>query len=154
MRLTETHTVHLQPKGLEPASEAVGDKTTVFFHGACPLYPAQIGHYAALDRDNNLRFVDVSEEEADLGEELTSDAARRRFHVRLSDGTLLPGAPALIEAWRALPQWRRLAPIATLPGVPTLMEGLNSLFLRARPALSKLACVIGIRAANLTPAQS
>ncbi len=60
-------------------------KHTVYFDGACPLCSIETGHYASLDRNNRLNLVDVSDEKADLGEDLAPDAARRRFHVRLTE---------------------------------------------------------------------
>ena len=124
------------------------EKHTVYFDGSCPLCSLEIGHYASLDRDNQVRFVDVSDKRAYLGADLGPDDACRRFHVRLPDGTLLSGARAFIAVWRTLPGWRRLAPIAALPGVPVLLEGLYRIFLLIRPALSRLAGLFGARPAN------
>lgn len=148
MRQAKTQTVPLQATCLEPACAGVSDKTTVYFDSACPRCSVEIGHCAALDRNNQVNFVDVSQESANLGEALIFDAARRRFHVRLPDGQLLSGAHAFIAVWRTLPGWRRLARMAALPGVPSLLESLYRVVLLTRPALSKRASVIGARAAN------
>lgn len=154
MRRSDSDLVVLQvatemaPEPREPV------KHTVYFDGSCPLCSVEIGHYASLDRDNRVSFVDVSESDADLGEDLRPDAARRRFHVRLPDGTLLSGARAFIAVWRTLPRWRRLAPLAAIPGVVSLLEGLYRAFLLIRPALSHLAGLLGARAANTASKQS
>lgn len=131
----------------EPTPEQ-DEKHTVYFDGSCPLCSLEISHYAAIDRDDNVEFVDVSGDQMNLGENLSCHDARRRFHVRLPDGTLVSGARAFIALWEALPGWRRIAPIARIPGVPTLMEGLYRVFLLIRPALSRAAAVFGARAAN------
>jgi predicted DCC family thiol-disulfide oxidoreductase YuxK len=148
MRHSETDVIVLRvEQNSRPAAEDKR-KHTVYFDGSCPLCSAEIGHYASLDRNNRVSFVDVSDEDADLGSDRGSDDARRRFHVRLPDGTLLSGARAFIAVWRTLPGWRRLAPMAALPGVPVLMEGLYRAFLLIRPTLSRLAVLFGARPAN------
>jgi hypothetical protein len=62
-----------------------------------------------------------------------------RFHVRTSEGSLVTGAAAFIELWRALP---RLSWAARLAGgrrrMAMLEIGYRS-FLQIRPGLSKLA---------------
>ena len=148
MRRSESNLVILQATdALDPAPrEEV--KHTVYFDGACPLCSVEIGHYASLDQDNRVNFVDVSDQKADLGEDLALDAARRRFHVRLPDGSLLSGARAFVALWRTLPGWRRLAPLAAAPGVPSLLEAFYRAFLLIRPMLSRLARLFGARAAN------
>lgn len=121
---------------------------TVYYDGSCPLCTAEIGHYAARDAEERLRFVDVSSAGADLGPDLTRSEAMGRFHVRRPDGALLSGASAFVAIWQALPGWRWAARIARLPGVTPLLEVAYRLFLPIRPALSRLALRLGIRAEN------
>jgi len=118
---------------------------TVYFDGSCPLCSVEIDHYAGQTGGEDLCFVDVSRGGASLGDGLAPDAAMKRFHVRLADGTLLSGARAFIAVWASLPGWRWAARIATLPGVPTLLEGAYRLFLPLRPLLSRLARLCGAK---------
>lgn len=121
---------------------------TVYFDGSCPICTAEIGHYASLEGGNRLGFVDVSDRGAELGSDLSSDEAMRRFHVRLPDGTLLSGARAFAEVWKSLPGWRWAARLSMVPGVILVLEVGYRVFLTIRPAVSKLAKRFGAQSAN------
>lgn len=118
---------------------------TVYYDGACPLCSAEIGLYGSREGGDRICFLNVAENETDTGADLDKDQALKRFHVRLADGTLLSGARAFIEVWRTLPGWRWLARIASLPGIPTLLEGLYRIFLPIRPMLSRIARLFGAK---------
>lgn len=111
---------------------------TIYFDGSCPLCSAEIDHYASYDDGNRLGFVDVSAAGAELGSDLSSNEAMRRFHVRRADGTLLSGARAFIAVWEALPGWQWAARIAKAPGATTVLEVSYRIFLKIRPIMSKL----------------
>jgi len=128
--------------------------TTVYYDGSCPLCTAEIGHYASRSGSENLNFVDVSRSDADLGCDLAPDTAIARFHVRGADGQLRSGARAFIAIWETLPGWRWVARLASLPGVPTLLEGAYRLFLPIRPALSWIAAKLGAKPHNAAPQAS
>lgn len=121
------------------------DRLTLYYDGSCPLCSAEIKHYKAQPGGDRLAFVDVSRAENAVGAGLTARQAMRRFHVRQSDGSLLSGARAFIAIWKELPRWRWAARIATIPGIPTLLEGLYRLFLPVRPFLSKAAALFGAK---------
>ena len=63
----------------------------------------------------------------------------------LADGRLLSGARAFVAIWETLPAWRRLAVLARLPGIISLLEGGYRLFLPVRPLMSRIAAVLGAR---------
>lgn len=114
-------------------------QTTVYFDGSCPLCAAEIRHYRAREGSEQLDFVDVAEQDSDLGPNLTQDKAMARFHIRLPDGQLLSGASAFVAIWQVLPGWHWAARLASIPGVIPTMEGAYRMFLPIRPILS--ACL-------------
>ncbi len=124
------------------------DGPTIYFDGSCPLCSLEIDHYASLNGGDPFEFVDVSAEDAELGTGLESGEARRRFHVRLADGTLLSGARAFVAVWDSLPGWKWAARLASIPGAILILEAAYRAFLPIRPFLSMLARRLGARAAN------
>lgn len=116
---------------------------TVYFDGSCPLCSAEIRHYASRENGHRLNFVDVSQNERQVADDLDCSTAMRRFHVRKVDGTLTSGAAAFVEIWDALPGWAWLARFARLPGVIPILEVGYRLFLPVRPALSRVASWLG-----------
>jgi ubiquinone biosynthesis monooxygenase Coq7 len=135
-----------------PAANEVADSPrclTVLFDGACPLCRREIGVYRGLQAREPLRFVDVNAEGAALPGTLTRDALLARFHVQRADGRIDSGARAFIALWAALPGWRWLARLASLPGVPVVMEGAYRGFLRLRPRLQRIAAAFEPAAAHV-----
>lgn len=118
---------------------------TVYYDGSCPLCTAEIGHYETRKGAERLCFLNIAEPGVDAGQGLEQSDALKRFHVRMSDGTLLSGAAAFVEIWKTLPGWRWLARVARVPGVPLLLEGAYRIFLPIRPGLSWLAARLGAR---------
>lgn len=114
-------------------------RLTVLHDGSCPLCAREIAVYRAADRDGTLAFHDVSSDDAGTeAHGLSRQAAMARFHVVTAEGRTLSGAAAFIALWRALPGWRWLGRVASLPGVPWLLERAYGAFLPLRPALQRL----------------
>lgn len=124
------------------------ERTTVYYDGSCPLCTAEIGHYASCTGAESLRFVDVSENEAELGDGLNTQQAMRRFHVRLADGTLVSGVRAFSAVWKILPRWQWAARFTQIPGATAVLEVAYRGFLPLRPFLSRLAVWFGAKPAN------
>lgn len=79
---------------------------TVYFDGACPVCAREIAMYRRQPGGGAVQWVDVAQCEAPaLGAGLTRAAAMARLHVRRADGSLVSGALAFTELWRALPRW-------------------------------------------------
>ena len=124
------------------------NKTTIYFDGSCPLCSIEIDFYASRQGSNALQFVDVSQPDAKTGTDLDRQSAMARFHVRRSDGQLVSGARAFAAIWQALPRWRFIGMIASLPGITHGLELLYRLFLPIRPRLSRIASRFGATAKN------
>ncbi|WP_299968351.1 thiol-disulfide oxidoreductase DCC family protein [uncultured Roseobacter sp.] len=92
-------------------------ETEVLYNADCPVCRREIDHYARLTKAQALplRYTDLSA--AHLQEwGVTADAAARRLHVR-KQGEILAGLPAFVALWRALPRYRWLARLVSLPGI-------------------------------------
>jgi predicted DCC family thiol-disulfide oxidoreductase YuxK len=107
--------------------------TIVIYNANCPICAREINGYRryCADRALPVAFRDLDRADLDaLG--LTPEDAARRLHV-IQNGTLLAGTPAFLALWSAMPRFRPLARIVSLPGlrqIATLVyEGL------AAPAL-------------------
>lgn len=110
-----------------------GERLTVYYDGSCPLCRTEIRHYASQKGAERLCFVDVTDMDGDLGEDLDRNSALARFHVRRADGTLLSGAAGFTAIWQMLPRWRWAAKLSRIPGVPVLLELAYRAFLPLRP---------------------
>ncbi len=127
-------TAKLDPPPPDPARPAV------YFDGACPLCRREIAVYRKRDRDGAIEWVDVSAcQAAEIVPGLTGEAAKRRFHVRRADGTLLSGAAAFAEMWAQTPGFQWLGRFARWPGVTPVLEGVYRGFLRVRPGVQRVA---------------
>jgi len=112
---------------------------TVLYDGACPLCRREIGLYRGLQSDTPVCFADVSDPASPLPGGTTREQLLARFHVLGSDGRLLSGAQAFLALWAALPGWRWLARVGSVPGVAWTLERVYQLFLRVRPLLQRWA---------------
>lgn len=125
------------PSTLASASSAAPRDAApcVYFDGACPLCSREIAVYRAAEGGSALRWIDAHRcDDASLGPQLDRTRALERLHVRRADGTLVSGAAAFVEIWRALPAFAWLARIARVPGVLPVMEIGYRAFLRVRRA--------------------
>lgn len=110
---------------------------TVWFDGGCPLCRREISYIRRLDSRRAIRFVDLTREQADCP--LDRAELLARFHAREDGGPLLSGAAAFGAMWRRIPLLRPIGLLAQWDPALWLLERLYVLFLRARPALQKLA---------------
>jgi predicted DCC family thiol-disulfide oxidoreductase YuxK len=120
-----------------PASEtgatAMESRPKVYYDGGCPVCAREISFYQARPGGESLLWVDITQaEDAAFGPGLSREAALARMHVRRADGTLVEGAAAFAEIWRAMPGMRWLGRLAALPPFNVLAALGYRLFLRAR----------------------
>jgi predicted DCC family thiol-disulfide oxidoreductase YuxK len=116
----------------------MSDKVTVFYDGSCPLCRREIGLYRTSDGADAVRFCDVSDGATALPAQVSRAQAMARFHVTDRDGRTVSGARAFIALWLALPRWRWLGRIASVPPIPSILEGAYRVFLPLRPRLQRL----------------
>jgi len=98
--------------------------------------------YGERDNAGVLRLVDVSDATTTLPQTLDREKAMSRLHVIAQDGRILSGAAAFIEVWQHLRGWRWAAKIASLPGIPSILECAYCIFLKLRPVLVPLFAAI------------
>lgn len=108
---------------------------TVYFDGACPVCSREIAAYRRQAGADACAWVDVSAcEPAVLGADLSREQALARMHVRRADGSLVSGAAAFAEMWRALPATRWMGRLASWAPLTALLELAYRAFLRVRRA--------------------
>ncbi|MEO1198698.1 MAG: DUF393 domain-containing protein [Pseudomonadota bacterium] len=113
---------------------------TVFYDGGCPLCRTEIDFYRRRRGADRIDWVDVAEQ-SDTHEVvpgLSRCSALQRFHVQQSNGQLASGARAFIALWRALPAFRPLGLLVSVPPLPWVAELTYRAFLRLRPRLQAI----------------
>ncbi|MEM7544418.1 MAG: DUF393 domain-containing protein [Pseudomonadota bacterium] len=91
--------------------------THVIYNARCPVCAAEIGHYRTYSEGRALPLVFHDLNESDLARwGLTADQAARRLYV-VVDERLESGIPAFLILWRAMPRYRWLARLISLPGI-------------------------------------
>lgn len=119
-------------------SERAASRVTVWYDGGCPLCVREIALMKRLDRDDNIRIVDVDKDSAVCP--INRDLLLRRFHAREGeDGPLLDGAAAFAAMWRATPTFRPLGLLARNRAVLWILERMYRLFLVVRPLMQRIA---------------
>lgn len=112
-------------------------KMTLYFDGACPLCAAEIRMLAARNRQQLLRFVDLSQAGAPLPCDVVCSQAMEKIHAVLDDGQTLVGVPVFAEAYRRA-DLNRLAWLFSRPWLRWLLEPAYNLFARHRASISAL----------------
>jgi 3-demethoxyubiquinol 3-hydroxylase len=125
-----------QPLPNKKDATATCDGLTVMFDGACPLCRREIAVYRSLKPLEPVQWLDVSDTVMQIAPE---ERARfmARFHARQKDGSLLSGAAAFVALWLAMPGWRWLGRLGSLPGMTPVLELIYRGFLRVRPSVQR-----------------
>jgi len=109
---------------------------TVYYDGGCPLCSKEIDTYRKADGADRLAWVDVVNSDRELlGDDLDTDAALARMHVRDESGQLISGAAAFAAIWARLPKTRWLGRLMGTRPALWALEPAYRLFLRIRPLL-------------------
>ena len=94
--------------------------------------------YRAQPGAENVCWVDVTRcDNAELGPDLTRDAALARLHLRRADGGLISGAAAFAALWQTLPRWAWLGRLFGSGVALKMLEAGYSAFLLIRRAWRK-----------------
>ncbi len=111
---------------------------TLFYDGACHLCSREIAHYAQIDRDHKLAFVDISNPHF-KAEAFGLDPVRvqQEIHIKTKDGRVLTAVRGFAEVWRNIPQYRWVAKVVMTPGIHALATVGYHIFARVRPYLPK-----------------
>lgn len=81
-----------------------------------------------------VRWVDITRcAAAELGPDLSRDAAMKRLHLRRADGSLVSGAAAFTGLWQSLPRWSWLGRLFGSGAGLWLLEAVYRSFLFMRP---------------------
>ncbi len=114
----------------------------VFFDGGCPLCEREIGVYRRASEGNaNVVWSDVNSDHTTFPENLSREAALKRFHVLVNESsraTLLSGAEAFTALWKHIPGWTWLGRIGSLPFLLPILELMYVAFLQVRPFVQKV----------------
>ena len=95
MRCSDTGLIVLQAVQTVPSQGNETGGRILYFDGSCPLCSAEVQYHASQERGDQLRCVDVSAKDADLGSGIACDDAMRPSRAREPDGTSLSGSLAL-----------------------------------------------------------
>ncbi|MBO22421.1 MAG: hypothetical protein CMM26_08650 [Rhodospirillaceae bacterium] len=113
---------------------------TVYYDGACPLCSREIDFYRRFRGASNIVWIDIADSgDHNIAPDLPSAAARARFHVRTSSGTLLDGGAAFAHLWSALPAFRWAGLLFRMPPLGWCLDRLYDGFLKLRPRLQRFA---------------
>jgi len=109
-------------------------RPTLYYDGACPVCAREIAMYRRQPGADGVHWVDVARcEPAELGPDLSREAAMARLHLRRPDGRLVSGAEAFTGLWQALPRWSWLGRWLGSGVALSFLEAGYRGFLRVRP---------------------
>ena len=102
---------------------------TVFYDGKCGLCRREIEHYKRIAREGVFEWVDITVTPMPfraLG--YTVASGLKALHVRDGTGIMHIGVDGFIIIWRALPRWRLLAMLISLPIIRPLVRRVYAAF--------------------------
>jgi predicted DCC family thiol-disulfide oxidoreductase YuxK len=108
----------------------------VFYDGLCPLCMREIRLLERLDKDDQIRFSDISAlgfDASSLG--LDWAALMKRIHGRLPNGELIEGVEVFRRLYAAVGS-RRLVGLSRVPGVSGALDLAYELFAKNRLRLT------------------
>jgi len=85
---------------------------TIFYDGTCPLCEKEMNHLKKYNKEGNLAFVDIMQDDfAQQYPDLDWKALNDRIHGMCDDGTMLNGLDATHRAWSEVGKGWLYAPL-------------------------------------------
>ncbi len=129
--ITQPPASRQEPSAQDPSPAS--RRPRVFYDGGCPLCRREIDHYRRLDRQQQLEWIDITQQsDALVRNGLSYEQAMARFHVLDSSGRWQTGAHGFAELWSHLPYFRWLAWATRNLGLLTPLDVLYRHFARWR----------------------
>jgi predicted DCC family thiol-disulfide oxidoreductase YuxK len=124
-----------------PASPAA----TVYFDGGCPICSREIGFYQRQPGAELIAWVDLTTcPDSALPNGISRQAAMARFHVATAAG-VTSGAAGFLALWLALPRFRWIGRLLSIPPMPWILERGYRIFLRIRPTRKLADCDVCVK---------
>ena len=113
-------------------------KITCFHDGDCPLCNLEINAMKKLDKNGNIEWVDINQNQAALEKAgLTYKQAMDRLHIIDENQQIQSGVKGFMQVWKYLPYYRRLVPLLErVPFMLSVMEFCYGVFARYRLPLT------------------
>jgi uncharacterized protein (TIGR01777 family) len=109
-----------------------GRPAQVYFNGQCRVCNAEMSYYAGIAKSESLpiSFIDSTRDPQSFARYgLRGDHLERRVYLRDGRGHISSGLDALLELWRALPRYRWLARVLSVPGLRQIATAFYDLML-------------------------
>lgn len=115
----------------------------VFFDGECPMCKREIAMIRRQDRNNRIRFTDITEDSfapKELGK--TMNDLMAEIHGRLPNGEMVIGVDVFRHLYDAI-GFHRLVRLTRLPGVSGVLDIMYRFFAKYRLKLAQNRCING-----------
>ncbi|MDR7119468.1 DUF393 domain-containing protein [Rheinheimera soli] len=109
----------------------------VFYDGGCPLCRKEIAYFRALKSRIPVIWLDLTDLNAELPDDLDRCNALARMHVRVDGQSYYRGAAAFAMLWSQFAYWRMLGLFLRIPPVTCCANWLYHIFLKLRPHLQR-----------------
>ena len=101
----------------------------VYFDGKCGLCSKEINYYQKPSPSRFAEWIDIAADPSPLKDlSISQRDALKRLHVQDNAGNIKSGITAFLLIWDALPGWRSLGRIISLPVIYHLVDSLYGRF--------------------------
>lgn len=102
-----------------PNASAPGSaKITVYYDGACPICTGSVKRLQSRDHRGVIEAISTADEGFDPDREgLRKELLGKVMQVKDADGNIHAGLDGMIVAWKAVPAFRFIGWVASIPGI-------------------------------------